>query len=236
MKMPLKTIGIEFMKPAIPFDAASELMSYIAYPKNEKKRTRFSAALCRVEHLRQKDHQWRVTPTLVRPNVFAPDEKTFSRDLCLGLETLRVHLQAASLILHPHFESLKTGKRLPTIEGKAPTVDNITQIMARRESWNDAASQSTFESRVWTPVRPVAHLAFTFFNRVCGKRPSHGQKQNMLESLSPYPDEDTLREILRISELRRRLLPTFKLLRFVENQTIHFVESDVGSANARVST
>jgi hypothetical protein len=228
MKMPLKTVGIEFCRPAIPFDVASELMSYVAYPKNDNKRVRFAAALCRVEHLIQRDPQWKVTPKLIRPSVFAPKEKTFYRDLHDGLETLRRNLTTASLILHPHFESHKTGKPLPKIEGLPPTVDNVTQVMARLEGWDEFGSQSTFESTVWNPVKPVAHLAFCFFHKVCMRRnqSASGQTNTVLESIRPYPDEETLREIIRISELYRRHLPEITLLRFHEDQTIQFVESN----------
>jgi hypothetical protein len=237
MKMPLKTIGIEFWKPAISFDAASELMSYVAYPENDNKRIRFAAALCRVEHLLQRDPQWKVTPKLIRPSVFAPNEKTFYHDLHDGLETLRRHLTTASLILHPHFESLKTGKPLPKIDGLPPTVDNVTQVMARREGWDEVQSQSTFESRVWNAVKPVAHLAFCFFHKVCMRRnqsPS-GRTHGMLESINPYPDEETLRDILRISELFRRHLPKITLLRFHEDETIQFVESNVDIIESAVT-
>lgn len=115
--MPLKVIGIRFAKPAVPFDVASELISYVAYPKDDEKRVRFAAALCRIEHLRQakKDPQWRVTPKLIKPFVFAPDEKTFGRDLHFGLETLRKHLTTATLIVQPRLQSFQTGKEPPTI-------------------------------------------------------------------------------------------------------------------------
>jgi hypothetical protein len=234
--MPLKTIPIRFPDPEVPLETASELLSYIAFPlQDDNRRRKFAAALCRFGHRHEmiRDPIW---GKLIRPFVFAPDEQTFYRDLHFGLETLRRHLITASLILHPHFESLKTGKPLPTIEGLSPTVDNVTQVLARLEGWDEFESQSTFESRVWTSVRPVAHLAFCFFHKVFKRRirSTLGQDKGMFEIISPYPDEETLRDIVLISEKFRKYLPKLKPLRFVENQTIEFVESAVsiiGSAD-----
>jgi hypothetical protein len=57
----------------------------------------------------------------------------------------------------------------------------------------------------------------------------------MLESINPYPDEETLRDILRISELFRRHLPKITLLRFHEDETIQFVESNVDIIESAVT-
>jgi len=222
-------IGMRFTKPAIPFDVASELISYVAYPKNDQKRVRFAAALCRVEHLRQakNDPQWRFTPRLIKPFVFAPNEQTFRRDLSFGLETLRKHLITATLILLPHLQSFRTGKKPQTIEGLSPTVDNITQIIAGLEGWDEVESQSTFETRAWSPVRPVAHLAFCIFFKLFGRLASDtaGQSKTMFDIISPYPDEESLHDILRTSESVRSILPKLRHLRFTEDETIQFVEA-----------
>jgi hypothetical protein len=45
--MPLKIVHIQFEEPSVPFDVASEIFSYAAYPLDEGKRVKFAEAACR---------------------------------------------------------------------------------------------------------------------------------------------------------------------------------------------
>lgn len=79
---------------------------------------------------------------------------------------------------------------------------------------------------MWTPVRPVAHLALCFHAKVFNRRFREvaGQDKAMFDIISPYPDEESLRDFLRTSESIRIVLPRLGHLRFKENETIQFVE------------
>jgi hypothetical protein len=153
--------------------------------------------------------------------------KRFVVIFTFGLETLRKHLITATLILLPHLQSFRTGKKPQTIEGPSPTVDNITQIIARLEDWDEVESQFTFEKRVWSPVRPVVHLAFCIFFKLFGRLApdTAGQSKTMFDIISPYPDEESLHDILRTSENVRSILPKLGHLRFTEDKTIQFGEA-----------
>jgi hypothetical protein len=221
--MPLKIIGVRFEEPAVPFEAASELLSYVAYPSDERKRRRFSAALCRVEHLQeaQRKSEWACFPQRIRPLIFAPNDESFVRDLHFGINTLRLRLITATAMLMPHLIAFVTGKNPPKVEGFAPTVENIARYIMEKEGLNLDTSESTFKSRVWAPTRPVAHLAFSFAQKVFIKR--WGKAKTMQEILTPYPDEEVLRNIMDHAENIRTILPKLRQFRFSEDDTIKFV-------------
>lgn len=227
--MPLKTIGIRFEEPAVPFEAASELLSYVAYPGDERKRRSFSAALCMVEHLneQQRNPEWAFSPQRIRPIIFFPKYNLFVRDLSFGVETLRLRLITATGMLMPHLVAFATGDTPQKVEGFPPTVENVTQYIMRHEGWTLGTSESTFKSRVWAPTKPVAHLAFAFALIVFIKRwetHASGKAKTMHKLLTPYPEEEVLRKIMDHAENIRTILPKLRQFRFSEDDTIKFVQ------------
>src|SRR5579862_5666721 len=226
LAMPLKIIGIRFSEPTVPFEVASELLSYIAYPNDEPERGRFSAALCRMEHLQeaQRNPAWAFSAQRIRPWIFVPGD-ALAKDLRDGVEILRRRITAAAAILMPHLIAFATEKSPPTIEGFYPTIANISQyIMSHRGLSTETGK--TFEARDWAPAKPVAHLAFSFAQLVLIKRwekQATGKVKTMHDILTPYPDEELLRKIMDNAEVIRTILPELDQVQFSEDDTIKFV-------------
>jgi hypothetical protein len=97
---------IKFFDPDIPFEAASVLLSFIAYPTESDERSRFAGALCRLEHRQEtlRDPRWRSSAKLVRPHIFfdATFEKTIQEDVNNLL--LRIVIAVSMLVPHLHVD------------------------------------------------------------------------------------------------------------------------------------
>jgi hypothetical protein len=202
--MPLKIVHIQFEEPSVPFDVASEIFSYAAYPLDEGKRVKFAEAACRWGHIWQsgKDPNWKHTPQLIRSRIFESFKTAFSSDLYAGMELVGRRLKVAVLVLFPHFKAYSTGNNAPKIGDHSPTVDNIVQYIIGQEGGNTVTSLSTFKSRSWSPTKPAAHLAFALHAQVYHNRINKlsGQKKAIREILSPYPHELVLRDVLDLAE------------------------------------
>jgi hypothetical protein len=146
-----------------------------------------------------------------------------------GLKKLRLGLITASGMLTPHLQALETGRRPPKIEGLPPSVKHIAQITMISEGWK-GKTESSFKSKVWGPIRPVAHLAFAFSQLAHIDRrakASEWGRNSMKEMLSPFPDDDMIIEIIERAETIRLLLPKLGQFRFSEERTIRFVAKKV---------
>jgi hypothetical protein len=123
--VPINTIEIPFSNPPVPFEVASILLSFVAYPEDIPARKRFFRELCRREHIREeKKLSLRGSfPKLIRPIILtSQDDDSWLK----GLHMLRLHLVTANEMLRPFIYAHEKGRRPPVQEGNLPaTVENI---------------------------------------------------------------------------------------------------------------
>jgi hypothetical protein len=224
--MPLKTLEIPFSVPPVPFEVASLLLSFVAYPDDVPSRKSFFRELCRREHISQerKHHRAESIQKLIRPILFSSQR---DGDWIKGLEALRLHLLIASEILAPFVSLHETGKKLATRKGCSATVKEIGTSLMIREGWE--TSISTFQTRYWVPIRPIAHLAFSLAELVYADRwkASKGGWKHIQRWISPYPDDGLALRVLERAEVVRLFLPELKRVRFSEERTIRFIARKV---------
>jgi hypothetical protein len=224
--MPLRTIPIRFSDPEIPFEVASELLSYIAHPIEAARQRRLAHALCRLEHRQEtlRNPEWRSTPQLIRPHMFfqqMPDQY-IKKDICRLLE----RVVAATGMLLPHLLSYQVNEAPLNIFGSAPTATNIARHMVQFKGGSEN-SQSTFSSTVWGPTKPVAHLAISYWEYVFMERWSQDDKlaqKHPVDIISPYPDNKTAVNIIENAERIRCILPRLRPhFKFSDDKIIRFV-------------
>jgi hypothetical protein len=231
--MPLKVIQIILEDPPAPFDAGSELFSYIAYPIEEERRLKFASMLYRWAHFWQmrKDPQWGITPHFMRPKRLEPPGGIDESVVYRGMELIRRRLTIAPSILLPFLRAYTTGKRLQNVGDLSATVNHICQRLIERDGGDAASKLSNFKTRDWSPTRPVAHLALALYLEVYSARIKEASNRNkaIWEVLSPYPPDLKLQEILELAEHVRVLLPLLAQVRFREEEIIMFVPSGSGT-------
>jgi hypothetical protein len=233
--MPLKVVQIRFEDPPVPFDAGSEILSYVAYPLDREKRAGFASALCRFGHGYQqlrRDPQWAFTPHLIRPQSFEPLGEIDASELYPGMELFLRRLTTAHSILLPFLSlAYKIEKKLRKVGDLKATVDNICQRLIEQEGGDAASNLSNFKTRRWSPTRPVAHLAFALFMEVYHARLNKvsNQRKYIWEILFPLPSDLKLQETLWSAEHIRIRLPSLAQVRFKEEETIMFVPSGSGT-------
>lgn len=224
--MPRETIEISLSEARPPFEAASELLSYIAYPTGPD-RAAFSAALCRWAHLTS-GSDWKHSPQLVRPWIFCYPEDVMFASLTKGGNVLRRRVATASLMLLPQLKSLSTGNAPPKLLGFEPTVENISLHISEYLGWSPE-SYSNLKSKVWAPTKPIAHLAYSFANEVLFPRcieyrKSHpGEGRPIVEFLFPLPTLEELHSILIRAEKIRNVFPFIKQFRIPDEITLQFI-------------
>jgi hypothetical protein len=227
--VPLKIVGIPFEEEEVPFDAGSEMFSYIVYPVDEEKRTQFASLLCRWEHFyRQKiDPGWIITPHLIRPKRFESLGGIDCSELYRGMELIRRRLRTAAFILFPFLVAYTTKNRHRNARFFTATVNELCEQIIEEEGGVAASNLSNFKTREWSPTRPIAHLAFALFLEVYAKRyqRSSGRSKAIWEVLSPFPTDAKLQDVLETAEQIRRLLPSLAGVRFKEDDTIMFISS-----------
>jgi hypothetical protein len=224
--VPLKTLEIWFSDPPVPFEVASLLLSFVAYPDDVPSRKSFFRELCRREHISQerKHHRAESIPKSIRPIIF-PSLR--DGDWTKGLEALRLHLLTASEILAPFVSLHETGRSLATRKRCSATVEEIGTSLMIREGWE--TSLSTFLTRYWVPIRPIAHLAFSLAESVYADRWKASKKgwKHIQHWISPYPDDDLASRVLERAEVVRLFLPELKRVRFSEESTVRFIARKV---------
>jgi len=154
---PGKTVRIRLGSLAC-CEAVAELYAYIAYPDplDAKQREKFSIAMARwaVRERGLLEPEWNECANMkpsIRPIVFSQPEQLFLQIYQRGSKILYRKLVIAGMMLVPHLLEDEIG-------GLSPTVGNIA-VAAGAKLGYSAESQKTVESRVWAPVKPVAHVA-----------------------------------------------------------------------------
>jgi hypothetical protein len=231
--MPLKVVQIRFEDPPVSFDAASEILSYIAYPIDENQRAKFAATLCRFSHLYQsrKDPRHGDMPHLIRPKHFETLGGIEAGEVYRGMELIRRRLPMAFSMLLPFLIARATGRNPKKVGGFEATVDNICQQIIEQNGVDASNNISNFKTRIWSPTRPVAHLAFALHFEVYNKRVNDVNKndEDVLEILCPHPTDMLLMQVLGTAEAVRVWLPSLARVRFKEEDTIMFVPSGSGT-------
>jgi hypothetical protein len=223
--MPLKTIPIRFPDPDVPFEVASEILSYIAFPlEGDAERRRVARALCRLEHRHEmlREPGWGGTAQLVRPDIFFDEsEKEVVNDVVKILK----RLTTAVLMLLSDLVSLWSSEPPAEIFGSAPTASRIAKSIAKSLGLSEG-SESTIRSRVWAPAKPVSHLAFCYWMLALKTR--WEQDDNLantpvIDLISPYPDRLTLFKIISHSERIRSDLAKLRRYDFSDDNTMQFI-------------
>jgi hypothetical protein len=226
--MPRETIKI-LIRGAAPFEAASQLMSHVAYPNklDKKNRERFADALCRAAHLTNEHFHkgWCRSPQQIKPHIFYDKDGVFQKSLNSGTSILMQRSVTSLAMLGSHLEAVETGRRPPRFIDLPPTVENVSIYLmdAFRRT-----NLSTFKTKVWGPARPVAHMAFAtsvefipFFNEY---KPSDNTGIPIRDLFGwLFPSDDFLYAAFSVAERIRLSLPQMRQFHFKEDETIQFV-------------
>jgi hypothetical protein len=206
------------------YEAVARFYSYIAYSDRIEatQRENYSIALSRwaVVERAQLDQHWAQSKQAIRPIIFSQEEKLFRDTLRRGSKRLYERSHCAFVMLLPHL-----AKGL--LDGLEPTVSNIA-LRAGAAIGYEATSQKTFESKIWHPVKPVAHAAAAaMFSWCVLKDPKHAwdEKHQLCYKqsvLATFFYEDVFRYfVLRTAELLRKQVLTCS--RFHIGETDRFV-------------
>ena len=159
--MPRETVTIPATQ-APPFEAASMLLSYIAYNDTEEKRQRenFAAALTQFMHITTGhfDKTWSHSLQQIRPHIFYAKQDAYAGNLRHGFKRLDYRLKTAYWMLNPYLRTLR-GKPPAAVYGFEPTIKHLSIQLKDLFGW-DGDNISTFKTKVWGPTRPVCHVAF----------------------------------------------------------------------------
>jgi hypothetical protein len=216
----MRVCEIEFSDPEIPFEAASILLSFIAYPTQADERSRFSRDLCRLEHRAAtlRNPEWRSSPKLVRPDIFF--DAISKESLQAEVNNLVLRIVTCVSMLLPHLHGIDRPD-LP-IFGEKPTVTNIAWEISKAAG-KSKKSGSDIISEVWAPAKPVAHLAYAYWACVFQER---WKDDHELATKNPISinsaDKQQLLKVLYYAELIRRELLEPPASRFKEDDLIKF--------------
>jgi len=224
--MPLKTIPIRFPDPEVPFEVASELLSYIAFPLEEDaRRMKLSRALCRFGHRHEmiSDPIWGRTPQMVRPAIFIDEQ--YEKEAFKDVVTILKRMTTAVLMLLSDLVSLWSNEPSIEIFGSEPNASNIAENIAKALGLSKK-SESNIRSGAWAPARPISHLAFCYW--MLGLKARWEQDDihantRAVDLISPYPDRNTLFKIISNSEIVRTDLAKIHRYDLSDDNTIKFV-------------
>jgi hypothetical protein len=150
-----------------------------------------------------RDPIWGRTPQLVRPAIFFDEQ--YEKEASKNLVTVLKGLTTAVLMLLSDLVSQWSNEPPLEIFGSAPNASNIAKNIAKSLGLSEG-SESTIRSTVWAPIKPVAHLAFSYFCFALNKRWEREidlASKRMIDLISPYPDRATLLKIISASETIR---------------------------------
>jgi hypothetical protein len=214
---------IRFSNPEIPFEAASLLLSYIAYPSDTDEQTEFSRALCRWEHRAAtlRNPEWRSSPKLVRPIIFfkAISTKTIQKQV----DNLMLRIVTCVSMLLPQLHRIDEPD--PPLFGNSPSVSKIARNISEL-SGKSKQSGADIISDVWAPAKPVAHLAYAYWDCVLDERLENDPEfatKSRCEMLTPLPDKEQLLRIISYAELIRQELLDLPGSRFEEDNMIKVI-------------
>jgi hypothetical protein len=221
----MRVCEIRFSNPEIPFEAASLLLSYIAYPSDTDERTEFSRALCRWEHRAEalRNPEWRSSPKLARPVIFF--KEISAKTLPKQIDNLMLRIVTCVSMLLPQLHRVSESDVLPF--GNNPSVSNIARNISEL-SGKSKKSGADIISDVWAPAKPVAHLAYAYWDCVLDERLENNPEfaaKSRSEMLTPLADQKRLLRVISYAELIRQELLALPGSRFKEGDMIKFVAS-----------
>jgi hypothetical protein len=85
---------------------------------------------------------------LVRPYIFDVPDKIIPKSIKQGIDTLNKRIEISAILLAPHVNAFATGKPPKQIDGFAPTVANVSELLMAHFGWT-GDSESTFKSKIW---------------------------------------------------------------------------------------
>jgi hypothetical protein len=222
--MPRETIRIS-LSPLFAPEAAATFFSTLAYPQPSEvaARERFWRALCRWVVIEQchMDRHWALTPQLIRPDVFARNNRDWQKIFMLGIKRLNRRFTVAHYVALPHFIGQHTGKRARKVQQREPTVEHMSYLAMEQMGSTDE-DQTNFKTRHLKPSRAVLHAAaaFLIWHKDLGDQLDPPRKIDPFLACLVFPH--LLRKIILTSEIHRRQLPSIRQFRIKEEEIIAF--------------
>lgn len=209
------------------YEAAAIYYSYVAYPHRDEatERGKYSIALARWAVLERAKYapRWKEAEQLIRPLIFSQDEKLFRDTRKRGSRRLWQRCYCAFRMLLPQIEQELLG-------GLSPTVSNISMIAGEDEGYRGKGSEKTYLTKVWKPVKPVAHAAaaaalyWGSLHDLVDENDAHSElckKQPFLASLF---FENLFRDYILVTAENLRLqVPVCSRFNIKESETLKFV-------------
>jgi hypothetical protein len=222
--MPAKTVLVRFPEPDIPFEVASELLSYIAYPEDPQRQRTFADCLCRFGHRKEslRNPDWASSPHLIRPRIFAAESQSFIKLLYVGMRILNDRFEVALNVMMPSItefikpdEIKNAGFIIPSINESIKTI-----LLTKGRS---IKSRPNYLAEIWSPMKPVAHLAFTYaFVQFIKSNNYERNGRYIMDMVTPFPSTSVLIDIINYAEAIRRCFPEICGLTIDEVETISF--------------
>jgi hypothetical protein len=224
----MRVCEIRFSDPEIPFEAASVLLSYIAYPSNTDEQLEFFRVLCRWEHRAAtlRNPEWRSSPKLIRPDFLFGEIS--DRDVRKKINNLMLRIATCAAILYPQLNHIDQPD-LP-MSWNNPTVANISRNISSKSK----KSESRVIADVWAPAKPVAHLAYAYWSCVLDERWKNDPgfaTQSPGQMLTPLADQEQLLGVINHAESIRRDLLELPGSRFDERDMIKFTACGAPTLN-----
>jgi hypothetical protein len=239
-QMPRETVRVSLFED-VPFEAASLLRSYIAYPNamDKTQREQYAAAWCRSGHLLRAafDKEWAKLPQRVRPRIFIGPDKPFLKHVFKTDRTVKRRIITAYAMIPPHLEAVlletsRSSRRPPKIGDFSTTVENFALLLKEAFGWNKGKEQdvSAFKSKMWGPTKSVAHLALMLaYHMIPLLKASADAKDDKTRIIfdANYPSNEVIERMLLEAEYIRLKLPEIKQFHIKDEDTIKFI-SDYG--------
>jgi hypothetical protein len=229
--MPRETVRVPLFED-VPFEAASLLRSYIAYPnaKDKTQREQYAAAWCRSGHLRRAgfDSEWAKLPQRVRPRVFIGPQKPFLKHVFKSDVVVDRRILTAYAMIPYHLEALLDETSPSKFGDFSPTVENFA-LWLKRAFGSETDDVSAFKSKIWGPTRSVAHLALVLgWHQIPLMKASADAQDNKrrIRFDAYYPSDETIEKMLLDAEYFRLKLPEIKQFRIKDEDTIQFIAAD----------
>ncbi|MCC8959357.1 hypothetical protein H8B02_39925 [Bradyrhizobium sp. Pear77] len=222
--MPLSTVEIPLSTNA-PYYSGAQFLSVVAYPDpmDGQRRLQFSHALA-IWALRMRtalEPEWAKSPQPILPWLFAVELGSIEKVRVDGVRNLYRRVVCGRQILLPAIADAHQQTE-PTVDGFAPTLQNILLSSVLPLLNLSDESRATFKSRTWGPSRPVAPAALAFWMWLQDRVPK-GEAITERALIEFFFSIDSLCEVLEITRVLRILANSVKRFEVRKSHTIRFV-------------
>jgi hypothetical protein len=226
--MPRETVRVSLFAD-VPFEAASLLRSYIAYPNamDRRQREQYAAAWCRTGHLLCAgfDKEWAELPQRVRPRIFIGPDKPFLKHVFKSDLAVKRRIFTACAMISHHLEALLDETSPSQIGGFSPTVENFSLLLKKALGW-ETDDVSAFKSKIWGPTRSIAHLAVVLGWHIMKTRADARDEKTKITFDAYYPSDKSIEKMLLEAEYIRCKILEIKQFRIKDDDTIQFIAAD----------